>query len=140
MLGYLKKWKTSQMLLHIAFFIDVLTPAAELSKIYQEDDIDIVSATSALNRTKHKLQLYSNLSLQDLPVTKYLLSKVEEESGTHTYQGIQFSSTQFERELELLKAKKNRITNPSVLVFLPDWMIQSQRLLPYRTYCHCFKC
>ena len=39
-----------------------------ISKIYQEDDIDIVSATSALNRTKDKLQLYSNLSLQDLPV------------------------------------------------------------------------
>ena len=108
--GHLKKWKTSQMLLHIAFFIDVLTPAAELSKIYQEDDIDIVSATSALNRTKHKLQLYSNLSLQDLPATKYLLSKIEKDNATLTYQGIQFSSIQFERELELLKAKKNSLT------------------------------
>ncbi|CAB3995601.1 zinc finger 862-like [Paramuricea clavata] len=108
--GYLRRWKTSQMLLHIAFFIDVLTPAAELSKIYQEGDIDIVSATSALNRTKHKLELYSNLRLQDLPATKYLLSKVDKQGGTHTYQGIEFSSIQFERELELLKAKKNIIT------------------------------
>ncbi len=108
--GYLRRWKTSQMLLHIAFFIDVLTPAAELSKIYQEEDIDIVSATSALNRTKHKLELYSNLRLQDLPATKYLLSKVDKQGGTHTYQGIEFSSIQFERELELLKAKKNIIT------------------------------
>ncbi|CAB4004512.1 zinc finger 862-like [Paramuricea clavata] len=106
--GYLRRWKTSQMLLHIAFFIDVLTPAAELSNIYQEEDIDIVSATSALNRTKHKLELYSNLRLQDLPATKYLLSKVDKQGGTHTYQGIEFSSIQFERELELLKAKKEK--------------------------------
>ena len=108
--GYLRKWKTSQMLLHIAFFIDVITPASELSKIFQEDDIDIVSASSALNNTKRKIKLYSKLSLEDLPATKYLLSKVEKLHGTHTYQGIEFSSVQFERELELLKGKKNEIT------------------------------
>ena len=88
----------------------MLTPASELSKIFQEDDIDIVSASSALNNTKRKIKLYSKLSLEDLPATKYLLSKVEKLHGTHTYQGIEFSSVQFERELELLKGKKNEIT------------------------------
>jgi hypothetical protein len=110
LIGHLRKWKTSKMVLYIAFFIDVLTPAAELSKIFQEDDIDIVGATGALNRTKYKIQLYSKLSLEDLPATKHLLSKVNSADGTHTYQGIQFSSIQFERELELLKANKNKIT------------------------------
>ena len=87
------------MLLYIAFFIKVLTPAAELSKIFQ-DDIDIVTATGALNRIKHKLDL------KDLSATKYLSSKVDKASGTRIYQGINFSSVQFENDLEMLKTKK----------------------------------
>ena len=49
----------------------------------------------------------------------YLLSKIEKDNETLTYQGIQFSSTQFERELELLKEKKNSLTESICACIFP---------------------
>lgn len=42
--GYLRKWKSSCLLLYVALFIDVLNPAAILSKAFQDDPIDSVGA------------------------------------------------------------------------------------------------
>ena len=51
--GYLRRWKSSQMLLNIALFIDVLNPAAILSKAFQEDGVCILvnKATPIYGRT-----------------------------------------------------------------------------------------
>jgi hypothetical protein len=53
--GYLQQWKSSHMLLNVALFIDVLHPAAILSKAFQDNVIDSVGTIHNLKRSKQSL-------------------------------------------------------------------------------------
>ncbi|KAL5491822.1 hypothetical protein EMCRGX_G017187 [Ephydatia muelleri] len=46
--GYYNKWTNAQYLLGCALFIDLLTPCAILSKVMQNDNLDIIEALSAV--------------------------------------------------------------------------------------------
>lgn len=77
------------MLIHVAFFIDVLTPASLLSQVVQHERIDIVSSVAALGKVEAKMQQLINRDLEKLTVTKYLLSNVvyDDNSSYCSYQG-----------------------------------------------------
>jgi hypothetical protein len=62
--GYLKKWKTEKLFLFSCFFIDLLQPAAFLSYAFQENNVDAVSVTLALLKTKKSLNTFA---LKKLP-------------------------------------------------------------------------
>ena len=65
--GYLREWKSSHMLLYVTLFIDVLNPAAILSKAFQEDGIDGVGAVHNLKRSEQSLDKLMSKSFEDLP-------------------------------------------------------------------------
>ena len=46
--GYVSKWIDAKYLLGCAFFVNLLSPCAILSKVLQEDDIDILEAFTSL--------------------------------------------------------------------------------------------
>ena len=52
--GYLKQWQSTKMLLHIAFYIDVLEPVKILSLSLQKKEVDPVNSSNALLKTKSK--------------------------------------------------------------------------------------
>lgn len=97
------------MLLNVTLFIDVLSPVAELSKMFREEGIDIVWAINALKRATDKIQTIQRKNLDDLPAFKYLKSKITETEDSITYQNITFSSAQYHKSVDLVKAKKNDI-------------------------------
>ena len=75
--GYLREWKSSHMLLYVTLFIDVLNPAAILSKAFQEDGIDGVGAVHNLKRSEQSLDKLMSKSFEDLPSVKHLLENLK---------------------------------------------------------------
>jgi hypothetical protein len=105
--GYLRRWKSSQMLLNIALFIDVLNPAAILSKAFQEDGIDSVGAVHNLKRSEQELNKLISRSFEDLPSIKYLLKKIKKTNSSYIYQEIEFTAESFENAIDTVKSAKN---------------------------------
>ena len=54
--GYLKSWKTSKMLLHVAFYLDLLTPFKYLSLVFQKESADTVDATRAIVKMQKRVK------------------------------------------------------------------------------------
>ena len=65
------------MLLYVALFVDVLNPAAILSKAFQKDGIDSVGAVHNLKRSEQELDKLTSRSCEELPSVKYLLEKIK---------------------------------------------------------------
>ncbi|CAB3979843.1 zinc finger 862-like [Paramuricea clavata] len=107
--GYLRKWKSSRMLLYVALFIDVLNPAAILSKAFQDDPIDSVGAIHNLKRSKQSLDQLMSKSFEDLPSVKHVLNKLVVTDTTCTYQGIEFPVHSFNKAAADVKASKNTV-------------------------------
>ena len=85
--GYLKKWKTGKLFLFSCFFIDLLQPAAFISYAFQENNVDAVSVTLALLKTKKSLNTLRTKEAANLPTVKFYFQKVQEEE----YQGTKLS-------------------------------------------------
>lgn len=65
------------MLVRVAFFIDVLTPVACLSKAFQAEGIDVVGENDAIRKAKSKLIVLKKKELKELPYMKHFLQKVQ---------------------------------------------------------------
>ena len=75
---------------YACFFIDLLQPAAFLSYAFQDNDVDAVSVSLALAKTKKSLSNLQAKEADQLQTVKYYLQKVEEEE----YQGIKIPGFQ----------------------------------------------
>ena len=81
--GYYNKWIDAKYLLGCAFFTDLLTPCAILSKAMQKDELDILSG---LLRTVKEIDKFSTRYLSSWTTYTATISKIEEEDGEVTYQ------------------------------------------------------
>jgi hypothetical protein len=61
--GYCTKWLNAKYVLGCAFFSDLLSPCAVLSKVLQNDSLDILGAFTSLLRTEQELNKLSSKSL-----------------------------------------------------------------------------
>ena len=102
--GYLRDWKSSKMLVNLAFYMDILEPFRKLSLAFQKDGVDTVDAASAIAKTKKNLQKLRDRSVRDYPHMKILLRQVEEqENGFFTYKSIVLKD--LEKEIDILDRK-----------------------------------
>ena len=100
MKGFVNKWKDTGYLMHIAIFINILSPMQRLSLSLQRDKHDLVKVTRHLNEftwTMSKLRLIIENSLdkngdgQVKTHFKTFCSKVENDGGEFCYQGIKLA-------------------------------------------------
>ena len=70
--GYLKTWKKPSTLLHLCFYIDLLTPVAQLSLALQREEINPVNAIDALDSIQKKLRRLMENPFHDLKSTSEL--------------------------------------------------------------------
>ena len=102
--GYLRDWKSTKMLVNLAFYMDILEPFRKLSLAFQKDGVDTVDAASAIAKTKKNLQKLRDRSVRDYPHMKILLRQVEEqENGFFTYKSIVLKD--LEKEIDILDRK-----------------------------------
>ena len=108
--GLVNKWKNTGYLMHIAIFIDILSPMRRLSLSLQRDKHDSVKVTRRLNEftwTMSKLLLIIKNSLDEdddgqvKKCFKTFCSKVENDDGDFCYQGIRLPK----HELAINRAK-----------------------------------
>ena len=108
-LGYLRKWKSSHMLLNVALFIDVLQPAVILSKAFQDNVIDSVETIYNIKRSKQSLDQLMSKAFEDLPSVKHVFNKLKNTETTCIYQGIEFPVQNFKKAVADVKASKNTV-------------------------------
>ena len=96
----MNKWKDTGYLMHIAIFIDILSPMRQLSLSLQRDKHNPVKVTRHLNeftRTISRLHLMTENSLDEhddgqvKTCSKIFCSKVENDDGEFCYQGIKLT-------------------------------------------------
>ena len=88
MKGYILKWQSSQVLLGCAVFRDILNPPSILCKVLQEDEVCVVRAIESILKTKKSLDKLKLTTFEELPTVKMVLSRIKEEDGSNTYQGV----------------------------------------------------
>ena len=94
--GFVKKWQNAKFPLHMAMYLDVLTPLKVLSISMQQekhDPVYMLRNVQQFNWSMAKLQLlvensFDGTSKKLTNYTKFL-SSVEEKDGKFVYQGIE---------------------------------------------------
>ena len=90
--GWLKKWQQARIPLLSALLIELLAPAKILSLAFQDEEIDIVSSITRIDKAKKQLERLEKRTFEELPTVKRLLDKVEFATGQYTYQNVQLHS------------------------------------------------
>jgi len=86
--GYLRKWQHSDMLIGCALYVDILKSPSCLSLSLQQDNLDIISALQNILKSVNHLKKLSENSPDQWPTVKLVLSKiVNNDDGSSTYQG-----------------------------------------------------
>ena len=115
--GYLRgKWKTSRMPILMSMFLDILQPAKFLSLAFQDDEIDPVKSSQALQDAQSHLSKLERKSFQNLPHVKFFLSKVKSnDEGQHEYQDVIFTDFQESKRRAIdLKDNLVELVNTSI--------------------------
>ena len=87
--GYLKTWKKPSTLLHLCFYIDLLTPVAQLSLALQREEINPVNAIDALGSIQQKLRRLMEKPFHDFKsISEFKRKCTENEFGEMVYQGF----------------------------------------------------
>ena len=84
--GYYNKWTNAQYLLGCALFIDLLTPCAILSKVMQNDNLDIIEALSAVLMALKETGILCAMDIDQWPTYALALGKCESKDGKVFYQ------------------------------------------------------
>ena len=63
-IGYLQKWQHAKTPLHLALFIELLSPIRVLSFAFQETEVDIVNIAANIRKTKRMQRLLHFLHCQ----------------------------------------------------------------------------
>ena len=104
--GYLNKWNTSKMIIQVAFFIDLLTIPSILSLSFQKEDVNPVESVKAFDRASERLELFIKKDFEKLPNVRDFLSKVKEDDGEYSYQGVKLRN--FETAKSSIMKEKNQ--------------------------------
>ena len=105
--GYLTKWKKTNMLMNMAFYLDALQPVSYLSLSLQREDIDPVRTIEALLCIQKRLEKLKSKSVNEFTHLVHIknTSTINDE-GHHVYQGIVLK--QRDAVIEKLSKKKDR--------------------------------
>ena len=79
--GYYNKWTNAKYLLGCALFIDLLTPCAILSKVMQNDNLDIIEALSAVLMALKETGILCAMDIDQWPTYALALGKCESKDG-----------------------------------------------------------
>ena len=85
--GYLLKWRQARMIIGSALYTDALKPASLLSLTLQDDDIDVVQSIKNILKSHTSLKKLTSQDVVEWPVTKVILTKLQDENGGKVYQG-----------------------------------------------------
>ena len=83
LVGYHRKWASSDMLMGCAMYIDVLKAPSILSLALQNESVDIVQGIKNILKSVTSLQSLSRVSPKEWPTVKLVLSRIESDM----YQG-----------------------------------------------------
>lgn len=84
--GYYNKWTNAKYLLGCALYIDLLAPCAILSKVMQNDHLDILEALSAVLMAFKETGILCTMDLGKWPTYALTLGKCENKNGKVLYQ------------------------------------------------------
>ncbi len=105
LIGYLRKWRNSRILLGCAAFHDILQPVSILCKCLQSEQLCIVNAIEAILRTNTALRSLKSTELTVFPSVKKVLYRIKEDQNGGTsnkiYQNVEI--TNFDQTLDFLR-------------------------------------
>ena len=84
--GYSIKWSNAKYILGYAFISDLLSPCALLSKVLQQDSLNILGTFSNLLRTMQELKKLSSKSFEQWPTFSSVVKSIAQEGGNKLYQ------------------------------------------------------
>lgn len=84
--GYCRKWVDAKYALGCAFYIDLLSPYAVFSKVFQSDNLDELAAFMSLLKTVKEINKLSSLPLEKWPTYTSTIKKILLENGERVYQ------------------------------------------------------
>ena len=91
-LGYYRQWTNAKYILGCAIFVDVLTPCASLSKVMQQDNLDILAALTGLLKSVKELEKLESSPLHQWPTYAATVKKCSKEGETTIYQAQQLKN------------------------------------------------
>lgn len=109
--GYILQWRDAKMVLGCALFHDVLSPAAALCKVLQNDELCIVSAVEAILRCTKAIEKVKTTMFENLPTVSKVLGRMKH-GTSHMYQDVELS--RYNEAVTFLQNKKNEYTDSAV--------------------------
>ena len=91
-LGYYRQWTNAKYSLGCAIFVDLLTPCVSLSKVMQQDNLDILAALTGLVKSVKELEKLESLPLQQWPTYVATVRKCSKEGENTIYQAQQLKN------------------------------------------------
>ena len=103
--GYYQRWTNASVPIHMAIYLNVLSPLWRLSLVFQQDEHDPVKVVRRIEEftlTMAKLKLLIDMSLDSpnniMTNLNKLLDDVREDQGYHFYQGIKLAQFEIAKE------------------------------------------
>ena len=91
-LGYYRQWTNAKYILGCAIFVDLLTPCVSLSKVMQQDNLDILAALTGLLKSVKELEKLESSPLQQWPTYVATVKKCSKEGENTIYQAQQLKN------------------------------------------------
>lgn len=85
--GYFKKWNSTEMLLNIAYYIDILEPIRLLSITFQKSDIDVVKSARALSNVQRDIRRMKTRTISRFPSVAMTQRNIALKEGREIYKG-----------------------------------------------------
>ena len=91
-LGYYRQWTNAKFILGCAICVDLLTPCVSLSKVMQQDNLDILAALTGLVKSVKELEKLESLPLQQWATYVSTVRKCSKEGENTIYQAQQLKN------------------------------------------------
>ncbi len=93
LIGYVKKWSDSKIIVGCAMYIEILKPASILSKTLRDPDVDAVFAMKQLLKTHDSLKSLKKVGFLQWPTVQLVINRIkEDDDGKKSYQGAQLQN------------------------------------------------
>ena len=107
MIGYLRSWNRTAMIVKLGFYIDMLELISKLSLALQSDEIDPVRAIKAMGKISEKLSDMKEKDVNDYLSIRSLKRRISDIEGEVTYQG--FKVRNLEGEIDIINNNRERL-------------------------------
>ena len=97
-----------------AFFHDLLKPCSVLSKVLQDEELNIIDSIEAIMKTNKAIERIKTFNLEDLPTVSLVMSRVQGHEEV-IYQGCELVN--YEVGVEYFRSHKGQLVD-AILVCL----------------------